>query len=88
MVDNIRVIGVNAGPVDTDRIRNLWKKRAEDRLGDPGRYVELMSAYPLGRPAKVAEVADLFVFLASDRSAYTSGSIVTIDGGITSNRSI
>lgn len=86
--DNIRVVGVNPGPVDTDRIRNVWKKRASDRLGDAGRYAELMSNYPLGRPASVAEIADLFVFLASPRSGYTSGAIFTVDGGITSNRSI
>jgi NAD(P)-dependent dehydrogenase (short-subunit alcohol dehydrogenase family) len=36
----------------------------------------------------VAEIADLFVFLASDHSAYTSGAIFTVDGGITSKRSI
>lgn len=86
--DNIRVIGVNPGPVDTDRIRNVWKKRAGDRLGDSGRYQELMADYPLGRPASVPEIADLFVYLASPRSGYTSGAVMTIDGGITSNRSI
>jgi len=86
--DGIRVIGINPGPVDTDRIRNVWKKRAGDRLGDSSRYQELMAAYPLGRPASVPEIADLFVYLASPRSGYTSGAIMTIDGGITSNRSI
>jgi NAD(P)-dependent dehydrogenase (short-subunit alcohol dehydrogenase family) len=86
--DGVRVVGVNPGPVDTDRIRNVWKKRAQDRLGDASRYAELMSSYPLGRPASVAELTGLFTFLASDRSGYTSGSIVTVDGGITSNRSI
>jgi NAD(P)-dependent dehydrogenase (short-subunit alcohol dehydrogenase family) len=86
--DGIRVVGVNPGPVDTDRIRNVWKKRAQDRLGDASRYAELMNGYPLGRPALVAELSGLFTFLASDRSRYTSGSIVTVDGGITSNRSI
>ena len=86
--DGIRVVGINPGPVDTDRIRNLWMKRAQDRLGDAARYAELMGNYPLGRPASVAELSGLFTFLASDRSGYTSGSIVTVDGGITSNRSV
>lgn len=86
--DNIRVVGINPGPVDTDRIRNVWKKRASDRLGDASRYEELMRNYPLGRPASVAEIADLFVFIASPRSGYTSGAILTVDGGISSNRSI
>lgn len=84
----IRVVGINPGPVDTDRIRNLLKKRADARLGDVGRYAELLASYPLGRAAHVREIADMFVFLASERSSYTSGTIITIDGGITSNRAI
>lgn len=84
----IRVVGVNPGPVDTDRIRNILKTRADVRLGDAGRYAELLAGYPLGRAAHVREIADMFVFLASKRSSYTSGTIITIDGGITSNRAI
>jgi NAD(P)-dependent dehydrogenase (short-subunit alcohol dehydrogenase family) len=86
--DGIRVVGVNPGPVDTERITKVLKSHAERLLGDAGRYGELMSNYPRGRPATVAEVAALFVFLASDLSAYTSGAIFTVDGGITSKRSV
>jgi NAD(P)-dependent dehydrogenase (short-subunit alcohol dehydrogenase family) len=86
--DNIRVLGVNPGPVDTDRIYSMLRKRARDWLGDEERYRELLSRYPLGRPAHVREVADLIVFLASARSSYTSGTVVMVDGGIASRRSI
>jgi NAD(P)-dependent dehydrogenase (short-subunit alcohol dehydrogenase family) len=86
--DNIRVVGVNPGPVDTDRIYNMLKKRAKDVLGDEARYQELAKTYPLGRPAHVREVADLIVFLASYRAGYTTGTIITVDGGIASRRSI
>lgn len=86
--DGIRVIGVNPGPVDTERIYKLLKRRAIDWHGDESRWRELMARYPLGRPAKVREIADLIAFLASDRSAYTSGAIFTVDGGITSRSSI
>jgi NAD(P)-dependent dehydrogenase (short-subunit alcohol dehydrogenase family) len=86
--DNIRVVGVNPGPVDTDRIYKMLKKRARDVLGDEGRYEELLERYPLRRPAHVHEVTDLIVFLASYRSGYTSGAIMTVDGGIASRRSI
>lgn len=41
-----------------------------------------------GRAATVDEIAELFVFLASDKSGYPSGTIVTVDGGITSRRSV
>ena len=36
--DNIRVVGVNPGPVATDRIVKLMKARAVERRGDEARY--------------------------------------------------
>jgi len=86
--DNIRVIGVNPGPVDTTRIYNMLKKFAQNRLGDADRYEELLERYPLKRPAKVHEITDLFLFLASFRSGYTSGTVITVDGGIASRRAV
>lgn len=86
--DNIRVLGVNPGPVDTPRIYKLLRRRAIDWYGDESRWEELLATYPLKRPAKVREITDLMAFLASPRSGYTSGTIVTVDGGITSRSSI
>lgn len=86
--DGIRVVGINPGPVATDRITKILKTRARERFGDEARYEELLATYPLGRAAAVDEVADLAVFLASPRSSYTSGTVVTVDGGGTSRRSI
>ncbi|AOI94110.1 short-chain dehydrogenase [Burkholderia pseudomultivorans] len=86
--DGIRVLGVNPGPVATERIAKVLKNHAARLLGDEGRSDELIAGYPLGRAATVEEIADLFVYLASPRSGYTSGTIVTVDGGITSKRSI
>jgi NAD(P)-dependent dehydrogenase (short-subunit alcohol dehydrogenase family) len=86
--DNIRVVGVNPGPVATDRIYKMLKKRAVDLFGDESRYKELEATYPLGRPAHVSEITDLIAFLASDRAGYITGTIVTADGGIASRRSI
>ena len=86
--DNIRVIGVNPGPVDTTRIYSMLRKFAANTLGDEARYPELLEKYPLKRPAMIHEITDLFLFLASFRSGYTSGTIVTVDGGIASRRSV
>lgn len=84
----VRVVGVNPGPVETDRMVKINKRRALDWYGDEGRWQELREKYPGGRPASPEEVADLIVFLASPRAAYITGTIVTIDGGIAARGSI
>lgn len=86
--DGIRVVGVNPGPVGTDRMIKLMKRRALDWYGDEGRWEELFDMYPAKRPASAEEVGDLIVWLASERAGYITGTIVTIDGGIASRRSI
>jgi NAD(P)-dependent dehydrogenase (short-subunit alcohol dehydrogenase family) len=82
LADNIRVVGINPGPVGTDRHVTLLKTRARNQLGDESRYHEYQKTMPLGRPATSREIGDLMAFLASDRSGYTSGVIFTVDGGI------
>jgi NAD(P)-dependent dehydrogenase (short-subunit alcohol dehydrogenase family) len=82
LADNIRVVGINPGPVGTDRHVTLLKTRAKHQFGDENRYKEFQKTLPLGRPAHAREIGDLMAFLASDRSGYTSGVIFTVDGGI------
>jgi len=82
LADNIRVVGINPGPVGTDRHVTLLKTRAKHQFGDESRYKEFQKTLPLGRPAHAREIGDLMAFLASDRSGYTSGVIFTVDGGI------
>jgi NAD(P)-dependent dehydrogenase (short-subunit alcohol dehydrogenase family) len=79
---NVRVVGVNPGPVLTDRVEVLGRKRAKSQYGDESRWRESFAKMPYGRPASCDEIAATVVFLASDLSSYTSGTIVTIDGGI------
>lgn len=86
--DGIRVVGVNPGPVATDRMVKLMKRRALDWYGEESRWEELFDKYPAKRPARPEEVADLIVWLASERAQYITGTIVTIDGGIASRGSI
>lgn len=83
----VRVLAVNPGPVLTDRTAYLGKIRAKRELGDESRYMESFKHMPFGRPATVEEVAPMVVFLASDRSNYISGTVVTIDGGIANRHS-
>jgi hypothetical protein len=46
------------------------------------RWRELTADMPFGRPAEPGEIADLTAFLASDRAAYITGTMITIDGGL------
>ncbi|MET8146648.1 SDR family oxidoreductase [Sphaerisporangium sp. NPDC005288] len=79
--DGIRVVGVNPGPVATERILTLMAAKARTAGGD-GTPPDPAAAFPLGRAATPREIADLIAFVASPRSAYTSGAIFTVDGGI------
>ena len=79
--DRLRVVGINPGAIATDRLVTIMKTRAQDRLGDANRWEELMKPLPMGRAGTPDEIGVMVAFLASDVSAYTTGTIITIDGG-------
>lgn len=85
--DGIRVVGLNPGAVETDRMISMLQARAVRRFGDAARWRELTERYPMGRGATSREIADSVVFLASERSSYTSGVILSVDGGLVAGRS-
>ena len=86
--DGLRVIGVNPGPVATERLIGLMQKEAGTRFGDKSRWRELEKGFPFGRAATVEEIASTVVLLASDRSSYTTGTVFTIDGGMVNRGSL
>lgn len=63
-----------------DLSERLQRARAATELGDADRWRELTSGLPFGRPATPEEIASAAAFLASPRSGYTTGTILTIDG--------
>ena len=79
--DKLRVVGINPGAIATDRLITIMQARAKDRLGDENKWEELMKPLPMGRAGTPAEIGAMVAFLASDVSAYTTGTIITIDGG-------
>jgi len=44
---------------------------------------KVLSAIPLGRPAKPSEIANLILFYASDLASFITGEIGDADGGLT-----
>ncbi len=73
----VRVVGVNPGQVETDRLRERLETKAQEAFGARGRWKELLKN-PLGQPQ---EIADLVAYLASPRASFISGTIVTADAG-------
>jgi 3-oxoacyl-[acyl-carrier protein] reductase len=84
----VRVVGVNPGPVATERLIGLMQAEAKNRFGDASRWRELEKGFPFGRAASVEEIAATVALLASDLSSYTTGTIVTIDGGMVNRGSL
>ncbi len=54
----------------------------ERTLHDPEKLDIIKTVVPLGRMGKPEEVAEVALFLASDRSAYVTGSTYYVDGGM------
>ncbi len=79
--DGLRVVAINPGPVETDRLIMLRRAEAQQKFGDPERWRELSAAMPFGRAATPAEIGNAVAFLASPASGYTTGTVLTIDGG-------
>jgi len=77
----VRVVGINPPATRTERMETLLRAQAEKDLGDAGRWQELTRHMPFGRPCEPREIADLTVFLASDRAAYISGTVINVDAG-------
>jgi len=71
--DNIRVVGVAPGPTSTERLRAILEADGVDPQDNARR--------PFKRVAMPEEIASAIAFVASTRSAYTSGTILVVDGG-------
>jgi len=73
----VRVNAVNPGVVVTNLHRRSGMKE-EQYAAFLERSCE---THPLGRPGAAHEIAELILFLASDRSGWMTGETISIDGG-------
>lgn len=79
--DGIRVVAVNPGLIQTQRLETLLQGFAQTKFNDSSRWKELLPADP--KPGMPQDIANLVAFLVSDRAQYITGTVITIDGGIT-----
>src|SRR5579863_1156194 len=66
----VRVNAVSPGPTLTPGTK---------AMGDG--FAAIVSTIPLGRAARPEEIAEVILFLASDRASYLNGAVVPVDGG-------
>ena len=69
---NITVNAVAPGMIETDMTAVIPEKAKET----------MMATIPAGRAGKPEEIADMVVFLASDKAAYITGQVISVDGGM------
>lgn len=68
--DGIRVNAVAPGVTNTDMVANLPEAMREG----------IKKTIPIGRMGEPDEVADAFLYLASDMASYVTGEILSVDG--------
>jgi len=68
----IRVNAVAPGFIDTDMARSL----------PPHLLAEVVTHTPLGRLGTAEEVAEVYVWLASDAARFVHGAVIAVDGGL------
>jgi 2-keto-3-deoxy-L-fuconate dehydrogenase len=82
LADGIRVCCVNPGTTDTP-----WVQRLLDQAEDPDRErVALEARQPTGRLVSAEEVAQAIAHLASPAAGATTGTALSVDGGLTGLR--
>lgn len=81
--ENILFNNVCPGRILTDRILELARARADKTgMSIEDVFTSMENDIPIGRIGKPRELADLVVFLASERASYITGTTIQVDGGV------
>lgn len=73
----IRCNAICPGPIETALLSHLWESEQARQLR--------LNRIPLGRFGEINDIIYMALYLASDESAWTTGTWLIIDGGISSN---
>jgi NAD(P)-dependent dehydrogenase (short-subunit alcohol dehydrogenase family) len=76
--ENIRVLAICPGTIDTDMVRSAAAMEGGDVEDTLKRYGE---SHPIGRIGTGQDIANGVLFLASDKASFMTGSYVCVDGG-------
>jgi len=78
----IRINAINPGATLTDRVKEALKLEAQVRkTSEEEVLAQGQARVPLRRYASAEEVADVALFLASDKASYVTGALIPMDGG-------
>lgn len=80
---NIRINNILPGRFDTERVKQLDSKMAEEQgTSYSNARAANMEKIPLSRYGKPEELANLAAFLLSDKASYITGTTIPADGGM------
>lgn len=80
---NIRVLAVNPGTIDTPLVAaSAASELATGSVSEADMRATWASAHPLGRIGQPRDIADVVVFLASEKASFMTGTYVNVDGGM------
>lgn len=74
--------GVRANCVCPGAVDTAWTRKEEGPMTKKHEKL-ILSATPLGRRGTPEEIANAYLFLASDEASYCTGALFSVDGGIT-----
>ena len=69
----IRINSISPGYIETPLLEQI----------PPETKKEMIAKHPIGRLGKPEEIANAFVFMASDKASFITGTVLHVDGGYT-----